>query len=261
MVQRQAFLAGGNPARHGAIGIVAARHQRIDGRIDRARRVAATGKPAKGQVIIPGDHAHHAVFLIQIIIVHHGAGIAVAIAQEIMHSHIHGHSVGIHGAGIALAELFQRRNQARLILLFHLGFGIVKDIGVAVGIIVDVLQLYVAAAHTTHAAALFEIAAIDARRALGILRHDGRGVIIGGILIGRSLVLRIVALQLFFKVLHIKRLAVTAAAAKAQAVGLIQFAIILTVIALQEGFLHALDGQVQAPVFAVYVDFGIAAQR
>ena len=108
-----------------------------------------------------------------------------------------------------------------------------------------------------HAAALFEIAAINARRALDILRHGGRGVIVSGILIGRSLLLRIIALQLFFKVLHIKRLAVTAAAAKAQAVGLIQLAIILAVVALQEGFLHALNGQVQAPVFAVYADLRV----
>ena len=49
------------------------------------------------------------------------------------------------------------------------------------------MQLYVAAAHTAHAAALFEIAAINARRALDILRHGGRGVIVSGILIGRSL--------------------------------------------------------------------------
>lgn len=57
-----------------------------------------------------------------------------------------------------------------------------------------------------------------------------------------------------------ERPAVALAAAHALAVGLVQLPIAAAVVALEEGFLHALHRQVQAPILAVYGDVHKAAQ-
>ncbi len=55
--------------------------------------------------------------------------------------------------------------------------------------------------------------------------------------------------------------AVAAAAAKAHAVGLIEFAVAGTVIAFQKGFFHAFYRQIQTPVLTVDGDIDKTAQR
>ena len=146
MIGRDAFFAVKDPAHHRTVVARAAAHRRIDGRIDRALRAAAL-EGAKGQIVIPGDHGKHAVFFIQIIIVHHHAGVAVAVLQEVMHNEIADHRILIHSRQISRAELFQRFDQPRLIVLRHVCLGAGEDGVIAGRIIIHILQLGAAAAH------------------------------------------------------------------------------------------------------------------
>ncbi len=59
---------------------------------------------------------------------------------------------------------------------------------------------------------------------------------------------------------HVKFFSIAAAAAQIHAVGLIQLAVIFTVVALQERFFYAFHCEIQSPVFSVYRDIYIAAK-
>ena len=50
-------------------------------------------KPAEGKIVIPRNHGHLSVFFIQVIIVYHGACIAVKIADKIMNGKTRQNSV------------------------------------------------------------------------------------------------------------------------------------------------------------------------
>ena len=289
MIQRQAVFAGRDPIGHGPVAVRAAGNQGVDGGIHSGGGVAA-GETAEGQVIIPRNHGQHAVFLIQIIIMHHGARIAVPIAHEIVHRHIHGHRIGIHAGQVAFPQLFQCGDQPGLILFAGFGFGVIEDVGIAVRIVVDILQLHIAAAHAAEAAKPALAALAKGGRGVkavlipaGHLRRRGAIGRIGGCVIrgghaageahplrqwgergGRGAVGRGLAIGpvivFLLELLHIEIPAVAAAAAEAHAVGLIEVARIGAVSAFQKRVLHALHRQIEAPVFAVDIHLRVAAQ-
>ena len=61
-------------------------------------------------------------------------------------------------------------------------------------------------------------------------------------------------------VVHVEASAVAPAAAHADAVGLVELAVITTAVALQESLLHALYCQVQSPLLTIHRDINKAAQ-
>ena len=188
----------------------------------------------------------------------HGAGVAVKIQDEIVRHEIADHHVHIHGGGgIFAAEGLQGGDEAGFVSLRAGGLGVVKNVGVAVGVVVDVLQEHVGAA-----AAAGKIAAAHVGRAAGeAVGHLPVGEAGGGV---RSGVFRCVRRCVFRCVLrrirHGEVLAVAAAAAHFGAVGLIQLAVVAAVAALQEGLLHSFHRQIKPPVLAVHGEVGVAAQ-
>ena len=206
---------------------------------------------------------------------HHHAGIAVVVAQKVVHGQIADHLVLINGVVQSLLRIqfAQGFDQARLILLADLCFGVIEDVAVAVRIVVGIDQLYIVIAHAEAEAArrkaalgLFGIVSgcaagrgrgLGARAAGGAeiaLRHGGRRL--------RRAVLRsgVIRIACLLQLIKAEIAPIAAAAAKGHAVGLVQFAPAHAV-AIKEGFLHALDGQIKPPGLAVHVDLHIAAQR
>ena len=142
-----------DPAEHRTVVHVSAGKRAVDRGVHRAGRIAALER-AEGKVVIPGDHAELTVALIQIIVVDHGAGVAVAVANEVVHNKVAKHLVHIqHAFQIFIGpELFQRGDQARFVTFVHRGFGTVKDVGIAVRVVVDIFQFHVVAAHAAESA-------------------------------------------------------------------------------------------------------------
>ena len=80
----------------------------------------------------------------------HHASIAVVITDIIVHDKIADHLLNIYNGLNFLAggEFFQRFNQAILVRFCNICLGIVPYVGVAVKIIVSVLQLYIGRPHS-----------------------------------------------------------------------------------------------------------------
>ena len=221
---------------------------------------------------------------------HHHAGIAVIVAEEIVHRQIADDLVGIdHLVHIlAFVQLPEGFDQPFLIFFRHLGFGVIEDIAVAVRIVVRVDQLHVFAAHTKGEAA--KATAIEAfvpvvrrperstapiegsKAAFGHLRSAGGFT--GGTAEGAAVVrLRAagrvrggtgsrIGFSVGFggQLGHVKVPAIAPSAAKGHAVRLVQLASAKAV-ALHECVLHALHGQIQPPRLTIHADLHIAAQR
>ena len=86
--------------------------------------------------------------------------IAVTVTDKVMYHKITDHLIYIHHIFdiFALAELFQRLDKPLLVSSGNVCFGVIKNVGIAVRVIVNVLQLYILAAHSTlrHAVRIFE---------------------------------------------------------------------------------------------------------
>ena len=163
MVHLRVFLALGDPAPHGPIGAVGGRHRRVDGVVDGARGVVAL-EGAEGQVVVPGDHGELAVGLVQVVVVDDGAGVAVAVADEVVHHEVAEDLVHIDGLLDVLlrVELADRLDQALLIRGVDVRLCVVEDVGIAVRIVVGVDELHIAGAHAAEDAAEVEVEAAAA---------------------------------------------------------------------------------------------------
>ena len=84
---------------------------------------------------------------------HHRTGVAVIVAQEVMHRHVRNDRLGIDDGSVALVHRLQGGDQAGHVLIGDIGLGVVEDVGIAGGIVVGIDQLHIAAAHAEHAAA------------------------------------------------------------------------------------------------------------
>ena len=69
----------------------------VDRIIDKPCGIASGLEGAESQIIIPGNHGELSVFLIQIIVVDHGTGVAVEIEDEIVDYEIADHFVCVNG--------------------------------------------------------------------------------------------------------------------------------------------------------------------
>ena len=178
VVQLGVFLAAEDPVDHGPVA-AGDGQGRIDVVVDGAGGAVAL-EGAEGQIVVPGDHGKLALILVQIVIVDHGAGVAVAVDHKIVDHEVADHRFHIHGAGIRLAQGFQGRDQPGLVRVGHVGLGAGEDGGVAVRVVIDILELRLAGAHT-HAAA--HIALADIHIAKGGAAHDLLHQLLHGLLI------------------------------------------------------------------------------
>ena len=62
--------------------------------VDSRNRRASLERP-KGQIIVPGDHGEPAILLIQIVVVDHISGVAVAVDDEVMDDKIAEHRLDV----------------------------------------------------------------------------------------------------------------------------------------------------------------------
>ena len=100
---------------------------------------------AKCQIIVPRNHCHLSVFFVQIVVVNHGASVAVAVAHIVVNHEIADDLFNINDRFNLFAgrQFFQRFNKPCLISCGNIGLGIVPDVGVAGDIVIDILELYI----------------------------------------------------------------------------------------------------------------------
>ena len=198
----------------------------------------------------------------------HAAGVAVAVADKGVGHKVPDDRVHVHHPRGVLpaAQRLQRRDQANPVSVRNIGLRAVENVGVAVGVIVDILQLYIAAAHTAEPAAhtahfrrrlpIF-LRREPRRRRTAALGRRGETAGVSAWLRSAPEVLPAAVLQVLYR----KAPAVPAPAAEAHTVGLVEVPGVPAVIALQKAVLNALHRQIQAPVLPVYRDIDKAAQR
>ena len=148
MIQLGVTFIRHNPVPHGAILTRAAGHRRINRGIDGALPIAAL-EGTKCQIVVPRDHGHLTVFFVQIVVVDHGAGVAVAVAHIVVNHEIADDLLYIHHRFdlFPVGQLFQRLNEPRLIGCGNIGLGVVPDVGVAGDIVINILQLNIRRPH------------------------------------------------------------------------------------------------------------------
>ena len=153
MVELRVFLFLEDPVDHRARAVSADGERRVDRVVDGVCAVAAL-EGAESEVVVPGDHAQLPVGLVQIVVVHHGAGIAVAVDEIVVHHEIAQQLVDVQHVlkVFPLAEGLQAADQPRPVGVGDGGFRVAEDVGIIVRVVVGILQLDVAAAHA-HAAA------------------------------------------------------------------------------------------------------------
>ena len=340
MVELGVLLVREDPGQHGSGIHRAAGNGGVDGVIDQRGGVLGAHEAAKGQVIVPGDHGEGAVLLVEVVVVDHGAGVAVEVAHEVVHHEVTDHLVHVQDLlqVLLFVQLAQGVDQPILIRVGDVGLGVVKDVGIAVHV-VGVDQGHVVGAEAPEAPeAKAPEAAREVLPGLGeafaalpeqqpgqlghvrvaqeVLQAGGlvQGLVHGlRVLIAQRLgqLLRRVRLQGFQQGLHLVQIqdglqaaahlphvrhlshvrhfprelegglvlaallgllelllpafhvevaAVAPAAAHVDAVRLIELAVIVPVVALEEGLLHALHRQVQPEVLAVDRDVDEATQ-
>ena len=84
MVQLSIALVLENPGQHGPGVHRSAGDRRVDGIVDQGGSVRAADKAAEGQIIVPRDHGKHTVLLVEVVVVDHGAGVAVEVTDKVM---------------------------------------------------------------------------------------------------------------------------------------------------------------------------------
>ena len=93
VIQLGILLVFKYPVEHRSVGCGV-----IDGGVDGACGVACAER-AKAKIVIPGDHGKLTVLLVKIIVVHHCAGIAVVVADIIVHYEVAYHLLNVHDGG------------------------------------------------------------------------------------------------------------------------------------------------------------------
>ena len=261
-------FAGENPGEHGPRVHRAPGRRRVDGIVHQRGGVRGTHKASKGQVVVPGDHGELAVLLIEVVVVDHRAGVAVKIAHKVVYHKVADDLLHVHHflqvfLGV---QLLQAGDEPVLVAVGDVGFSVVKDILVAAVRVVGVEKGGVVAAHREvvvssspghlrslgfrHLALCAWGKAFLSRKAAFRAVWRGGGSLLavcgsGGGAVG--------FLSCFLlPISQGEGSAVAPASAHALAVGLKQLPIVAAVVALEEGFFHALHRQVQAPVLAVY---------
>ena len=295
MIQLGIFLAAENPVNHRPVAS-GHRQGRINIVIYSAGCVVAL-ESTKGQIVVPGDHRKLSVILVKIVVVDHGTGIAIPINHKVVNHKIADYRFRIHSTFLALTQILQGRNQPGLIRSGDIGLGTAEDGGIAVGVIVDILQLGFPGAHTTgyHTAhlrgiepALLSSTGAGIGRCLSTLLFPGTGLPghhtahLGRIKAfrhgghfrriaahawphsatrhtGHCAAGRIFTVGRSHKIFKIKILAVAPAATHIHAVRLVQIAVVIAVIALQEAFFYCLHCQIQPPALAIDGDIHITA--
>ena len=270
-----------------------ARGRRVDGVVDR-RCGAAARKAAEGQVVVPGQYGQPAVELIEIVVVQHIAQIAVVVDQQRVRRQPGDRAVHIQRRiERALRDRLEGRDQARFVRVRGVvGLGVVEYVSVERCVVAQIAQRRRALCAAAEAAVFVrrgEVGEIAVRQ-VGRGRRVGSaavclGACIGAVvgLVGRGravrsgfVVLRVVShieavrRGHVAKIGHIRRgeigkavvlIAASAAAHAVRAIGLVEEAAVGREIALDEGIVDALDGQIQPPVFAVDIDLGHGEQR
>ena len=257
-------LVGEDPGQHGPGLHRPAGDRVVDGVVHQGGGVILILEAAEGQVVVPGDHGQPAVLLVEVVVVDHGAGVAVEVADKVVDHEVADHLIHVHHLLNILprVEPLQGGDEAVPVLVGDVGLGVVEDVLVAVVVVVGVDERDVVAAHgeAAHAASSSAPAGKILGEVLGELPILRRLPIPGRlqILRGREVPARGVLRRL--PVVHVKTAAIAPAAAHIYAVWLVELAVIAAVIPLQEGLLHPLHRQVQTPVLTVDGDVDIAAQ-
>ena len=89
VILRSVFLAVKNPGKHRTRIHRSAGNGRINRIVYEIRSAARGLKAAERQIIVPWNHGKLSVFFIEIIVVNHRTGIAVKVADEIMHEDVY----------------------------------------------------------------------------------------------------------------------------------------------------------------------------
>ena len=228
----------------------------------------------------------------------HIAQIAVVVDQQRVRRQPGDRAVHIQrGVRFALRDRLEGRDQARFVRVRGVvGLGVVEYVAVERCVVAQIAQrrrALCAAAEAAKAAAVFvrrgEVGEIAVRQ-VGRGRRVGSaavclgaciGAVVGFVGRGRAVRSGFVVLRVVShieavrrghvaKIGHIRRgeigkavvlIAASAAAHAARAIGLVEEAAVGREIALDEGIVDALDGQIQPPVFAVDIDLGHGEQR
>ena len=86
----------------------------------------------------------------------HAAGVAVPVADEAVDNKVTDDLLYLHSAFNTLpgAQRLQRGDETFFVRIGDGGLGVVENIGIALWVVVNVLQLYIGAAHTAASEAL-----------------------------------------------------------------------------------------------------------
>ena len=193
----------------------------------------------------------------------HGTGVAVAVADKVMHHEIAEDLVHIQNVlqVFPFTKRFQRGDEPGLVRLGDIRLGILKDVGIAVWVVVNIPQLYIIASHAK-AGGVGHVPlsrTVPLRAGRWVIRRGGKGKLPG--VLGKPASIFCSVIAGAFKRFHTEFPSVAPAAAEAHAVWLVQRAGISAVIPLQETVLHSFHRQIESPVLAVDGDENITAKR
>ena len=143
------MVAGGvrltveDPGDHGALLHGGAEQRVINGVVDQGGSVVPAGKAAEGQVIVPGNQGEVTVALVEVVVVEHGAGVAVPIEDEVVDHKVADDLVHVQGAVqiCPAGQGFQGLNQSVLLGGGQVKSGCVEDVPIAGDVVVRVLEL------------------------------------------------------------------------------------------------------------------------
>ena len=140
VIKRKVLFIVENPREHRTGIRRAAGRGRVHGVVHKPGRVRRALEAAEGEVVVPGNHREHAVLLIEVIVVDHGAGVAVEVDHEVVRRKVADDGFHIHGFFDVrvVIEAFERGNQAALVRAGKSGLRAVEDIGIVRRIVVAV---------------------------------------------------------------------------------------------------------------------------
>ncbi len=151
---------------------VCAGEWRINRVIDHFRRIAGAshGHSAKGKVVVPGEEVELSVVFIEIIVVCHGTGQTVHVYSKGMDGHVFQDIVNVQiGFQIrSFADVFQRRHDLAVIRVAGSRDFTLPDQGVAVQIVIRVVQVRAAVSADREAAHIGRTEAAFIRLAAGV---------------------------------------------------------------------------------------------
>ncbi len=266
MVQLRIRRTAGYPIEHRTVPAAGYGQRRVYGVVYHRRRVLSLERP-ESQIIVPGNHGQTAFFLIKIVVVDHTAGVAVAVADVIMHHKVTQNLLYIQRRRVPFPQFFQRLYQPFLVRVRYRSLSALKNIGIALRVVVRVLQLYVRRSHTASGKIRRFGHSSRGRKASFVSRALFRyGGLIGGIHPSVRSLSRLEvpkcrgAFFIPIQAVHVEAPAIASAAAHTETVGLIQIPAGLSG-TLHIALFYALCRQIQPPILAVDGDVNVTAQR